>query len=265
MKPAAFTYTRVNSVAEAIGALAANADAKVMAGGQTLGPMLNLRLAQPGEIVDITRIAALGLVTDDGDAVTYGALVTHAAIEDGRAPDPTGGFMARVARGIGYRAVRTRGTLGGSLAHADPAADWLSCLTVLGAQVMIEGPGGARRLPVHRFVRGALETELTAAELITGIRVPRPSSAARFGYHKICRKEGEFADAIGAVLQDAGRGVYRMTVSTPEGPPIVIEDSAPLQRVTLADRLAGARGPIDAYARRLSLAVMQRALAEATP
>ena len=106
--------------------------------------------------------------------------------------------MARVAHGIGYRAVRTRGTIGGSLAHADPAADWLSCLSVLGAELVIARASGTRRVPVARFVRGALDTELDATELVTAVRVPRHSHRARFGYHKICRKEGEFADAIGA-------------------------------------------------------------------
>src|SRR5262245_63464540 len=128
MKPVAFDYERPASIPEALQVLAGHAEAKLLAGGQTLGPMLNLRLAQPALLVDITRIPELAAVAEDAEAVTIGATVTHAAIEDGRVPDPTGGFLARVARGIAYRAVRTRGTIGGSLAHADPAADWLSCL-----------------------------------------------------------------------------------------------------------------------------------------
>ena len=159
MKPAAFDYARPASIAEALQMLAARPDAKVLAGGQTLGPMLNLRLAQPALLVDITRIPELAAVSEDADAVTIGATVTHAAIEDGRVPDPTGGFLAKVARGIAYRAVRTRGTIGGSLAHADPAADWLSCLAALGAEVVIAGSKrNAAREPLARFVRGALET-----------------------------------------------------------------------------------------------------------
>src|SRR6478672_1924478 len=142
MKPVAFDYARPTSVAEAVRMLAGTPGAKVLAGGQTLGPMLNLRLAQPALLVDVTRIPELAAVSENADAVTIGATVTHAAIEDGRVPDPTGGFLARVARGIAYRAVRTRGTIGGSLAHADPAADWLSCLSVLGAHVVIAGAAG---------------------------------------------------------------------------------------------------------------------------
>jgi carbon-monoxide dehydrogenase medium subunit len=202
MKPAAFDYVRPATVAEALDALHSTPGARVLAGGQTLGPMLNLRLAQPPLLVDITRIPELAAVTEEADAVTLGATVTHAAIEDGRVPDPTGGFLARVAHGIGYRAVRTRGTIGGSLAHADPAADWLACLAALRADVAIAGSGGRRRVPLAGFVRGAMETEIASGELVVGVRIPRLPRGARFGFHKICRKAGEFADAIGVVVAD---------------------------------------------------------------
>src|SRR5262249_8138912 len=154
--------------------------AKVLAGGQTLGPILNLRLAQPALLIDIARIPELAAVDQDTDGATIGATVTHAAIEDGRVPDPTGGFLARVARGIAYRAGRTRGTMGGSLAHADPAADWLSCLSALGAQVSIAGAAGARREALDTFVRGTMETALARDELLTAVRIPRFSPRARF-------------------------------------------------------------------------------------
>ena len=224
MKPAAFDYARPTSIPEALQMLADNRDAKVLAGGQTLGPMLNLRLAQPALLVDITRIPELAAVSEGADAVTIGATVTHAAIEDGRVPDPTGGFLAKVARGIAYRAVRTRGTIGGSLAHADPAADWLSCLAALGAQVVIAGSKGTRSEPLVRFVRGALETGLADTELLTAVRIPRFSRGARFGFHKICRKTGEFADAIGVAAHDRERHLTRIVASTTGGGPIVVED-----------------------------------------
>ena len=116
--------------------------------------MLNLRLAQPSLLVDIARIAELAEVAEDADSVTLGATVTHAAIEDGCVRDPTAGFLAQVAAGIGYRAVRTRGTIGGSLAHADPAADWLVALTALGAELNLQGPDHRRRLALERLRRG---------------------------------------------------------------------------------------------------------------
>jgi carbon-monoxide dehydrogenase medium subunit len=263
MKPVDFAYLRPRTLSEALSALASQADAKIMAGGQTLGPMLNLRLAQPGTIVDITRVAELGRVSEEADAVTFGAIVTHAAIEDGRAPDPTSGFLRRVAHGIGYRAVRVRGTIGGSLAHADPAADWMSCLSVLGAEVQIAGPAGARRLPVAQFMRGALDSALQPGEILTGVRVPRPSASARFGYHKFCRKEGEFADAIGAALTDPERGIYRLVASTPAGAPQVIARDTPFTLdeipALIAQHPAG-----DAYEQRLRSVVVSRALQEAS-
>jgi carbon-monoxide dehydrogenase medium subunit len=222
MKPAAFDYVRPSTVAEALSALSSTPGARVLAGGQTLGPMLNLRLAQPALLVDITRIPELAAITEDREGVTIGAAVTHAAIEDGRIPDPTGGFLARVARGIAYRAVRTRGTIGGSLAHADPSADWLACLTALRAEVVIAGSDGERSFPLSRFVRGAMETGLGSAELLVAARIPRPSPGTRFGFHKICRKTGEFADAIGVVVAAPQRGTTCVAAGANLSRPLIV-------------------------------------------
>jgi len=263
MKPVDFAYLRPRTLQEALAALATHADAKLMAGGQTLGPMLNLRLAQPATVIDITRIAELGRVTEEPDAVTIGAIVTHAAIEDGRSVDPTGGFLARVAHGIGYRAVRVRGTIGGSLAHADPAADWVSCFSVLGAEVAIAGQSGLRRVPVAQFMRGALDTALAPGEILTGVRIARPSPAARFGYSKFCRKEGEFADAIGAALIDPERRIFTLAASTPAGAPQVISRDRPFEAGEIPALLATAAVG-DAYAQRLREIVLKRALQEAS-
>ena len=241
MKPAPFEYVRPQTVGEAVRLLAATPDAKILAGGQTLGPMLNLRLAQPPVLVDIGRIPELAAVTEDRDAITIGATVTHAAIEDGRISDPTGGFLAQVARGIAYRAVRTRGTIGGSLAHADPAADWLSALTALGAEVAIAGERSSRRVPLAAFVRGAMDTELAPDELLVGIRVPRFSRQARFGFHKICRKTGEFAEAIGVVVEDPERSFRSLVAGATGGRPLAIGMTAE----------AGPKGLTIAQARRL--------------
>ena len=265
MKAAAFDYARPASLPEALGLIAEREDAKVLAGGQSLGPLLNLRLAQPALLVDITRIAELATVGEASDGLRLGALVTHAAIEDGRVRDPTGGFLARIAAGIGYRAVRTRGTIGGSLAHADPAADWLTALTALGADLVLAGSGARRRAPLAGFVRGAMQTELGAGELIVGVHIPKFSRQARFGYHKICRKAGEFADAIGAVVHDPERGVHRFVASTPAGAPLLLESSlARVEETKMVAHLdqclreAGFVG--DAYERRLRAVVLERAL-----
>jgi aerobic carbon-monoxide dehydrogenase medium subunit len=269
MKPAAFDYVRPSTVAEALNALDGMPGAKVLAGGQTLGPMLNLRLAQPAVLVDITRIPELATASEDKDAVTIGATVTHAAIEDGRVPDPTGGFLARVARGIAYRAVRTRGTIGGSLAHADPSADWLACLTALAAEVVIAARAGPRRVPLSAFVRGAMETELSPAELLIAIRIPRPPPGARFGFHKICRKKGEFADAIGVVAADPDGAFFAAVAGATGGRPLVIDVPAadwpgPPMTVDAAKtvlRLAHFKG--DDYELSLRAAALKRAHDEA--
>jgi carbon-monoxide dehydrogenase medium subunit len=269
MKPVAFDYARPASVAEAIGMLAGTPGARVLAGGQTLAPMLNLRLAQPALLVDITRIEELAAVTEDADAVTVGAIVTHAAIEDGRVPDPTGGFLREVARGIAYRAVRTRGTIGGSLAQADPAADWLSCLMALGAVVLVAGLGRTRRLQLARLMRGAMETELARDELLTAVRIPRFSRSARFGFHKICRKAGEFADAIGVVAWDPESAFYCAVAGAAEGRPIVMEmragpqgpqafTAAEAQRLLQLQHFAG-----DAYDLQLHAVALRRASEQA--
>jgi aerobic carbon-monoxide dehydrogenase medium subunit len=272
MKPVAFEYVRPASLDEAIGLLAETPDAKILAGGQTLGPMLNLRLAQPAILVDITRIAELAAVGEEADAVILGATITHAAIEDGRVPDPTRGFLARIAQGIAYRAVRCRGTIGGSLAHADPAADWLSSLAALRAEIDVAGPAGSRRIEIGKFVRGAMESDLAPGEILAGIRIPKFSTKARFGYHKICRKAGEFAEAIGAVAIDPERGTGRLVTSTDGGAPLIFDVSAASETAALTDparlraRLAAAVPALardDAYALNIHVAALQRALREA--
>ena len=126
MKAAAFAYAGAASSAEAIAALGSSGPmAKIAAGCQSLGPMLNLRLVRPERLIDVSRAVDMRRTTDEGDALVDGGAVTHAEIEDGVAPDATPGWMASIARGIAYRAVRNRATIGGSLAHADPAADWV--------------------------------------------------------------------------------------------------------------------------------------------
>jgi aerobic carbon-monoxide dehydrogenase medium subunit len=265
MKPAVFDYARPSTLAEALAMLAATPQAMVLAGGQTLGPMLNLRLAQPALLIDITRIAELASVGEDGEAFVIGATVTHSAIEDQRIKDPSdgllAGFLARVAGGIGYRAVRTRGTIGGSLANADPAADWLACLTALDAELLIASQQGRRRVPLAAFVHGAMHSDLAHDELILAVRLPRFSRAARFGFHKICRKSGEFADAIGVAVRDPERARYRLVVSTAAGAPKVLESNARPDPASIKRLLIDAG--FDGFDLNVSAAALRRALAAA--
>jgi aerobic carbon-monoxide dehydrogenase medium subunit len=261
MKPAPFELACPANLAEAAAAVARHdGGARLLAGGQSLGPMLNLRLVRPAMLVAIAHLPELGAVAEDVDAVTIGAAVTHSAIADGRTPDIAGGILARIAEGIAYRAVRNLGTIGGSLCHADPAADWLCTLTALGANVLTWREGGGRAIPLAQFVVGAFRTALAPGEIAQAVRVPRPSAQARWGYYKACRKPGEFAHAMAAVLDDPAHGVCRAVIGAVGGPPVVLEG----ERVTPAaaeDALRDAG--LDAVARRMQAVALQRALAEA--
>lgn len=226
MKPARFDYERPQNLSSALMLIAHHgSNARVIAGGQSLGPMLNLRLAQPDLLIDITGIAELTQVTQSPDAVVVGACVTHADIEDERVPDVTRGALPSIAHQIAYRAVRNRGTIGGSLAQADPAGDWISCLSAIGAAVMTRGPSGGRMVPVEDYMVRGYETVLAPDELIEAVRIPRFSEAARFGYYKVCRKTGEFADAIGAFFDDPARSVRRAVFGATHGRPIVVGET----------------------------------------
>lgn len=256
MKPAPFEHARPASLAEAVALLATAPDrARVLAGGQSLGPMLNLRLAQPGLLVQVNRLPELVGAAEDKDSVTIGAGVTHTAIADGRVPDIGGNVLARVAEKIAYRAVRNRGTIGGSLCHADPAADWVAVLTALGADAVLDGPGGTRRIPVADFITGAFRTALRPGEILRAVRVPRLDGAG-WGYVKTCRKPGDFAHAMAAVR--LGRSSRRAVIGALGGKPLLLEGEA-ASEAGAAAALAG----LDPVARHLQLAVLRRACAEA--
>src|ERR1700722_9880353 len=140
MKSAAFEYVAPRSVAEAVAALSAdNKTTAAIAGGQSLVPMMSLRVAMPDLLVNLSGLHELREISESSAGIRIGALVTHADVEDGKTPDVFGGLMRKVASGISYRAVRNYGTLGGSIALADPAADWPVCLMALGAVVQIAG------------------------------------------------------------------------------------------------------------------------------
>lgn len=268
MKPARFDYAVATTLDDAVALLAGNPNAKFIAGGQTLGPMLNLRLVQPELVIDITRIPELSTVQEDTNWVNYGACVTHAAIEDGRVPDRTAGVLPRIARGIAYRAVRTRGTIGGSLAHADPAADWLSALIALGAEVIAYDGKARRAIALHELMTGVFETAISEKEILTEVRIPRLSKGARFGYYKICRKTGEFAEAIGAVLHDPAHGIFRGVAGATEAAPLVLDDMSALATTKALDSTAlrqalEERGLVDPYELQLHVVALERAAAEA--
>ncbi len=258
MKAAPFEHICPTSLAEAV-ALAGEAGARVFAGGQSLGPMLNLRLAQPRLLVQVNRLPELAGVAADADAVTIGACVTHSAIADGAIPDIGHGLLSRVAETIAYRPVRNRGTIGGSLCHADPAADWVTVLMALDASVRLQGPDGARSLRMKDFIQGAFRTALRPGEILRAIRVPRLPASARWGYEKACRKPGDFAHAMAAVFLSPGR--CRAVIGALGGKPVILEDDA--MSPIGATRALEDIGELDQARLRMQLVVLDRALAKA--
>jgi carbon-monoxide dehydrogenase medium subunit len=213
MKSAAFRYERPTSLEAALRTLAENEGARPMAGGQSLGPMLNLRLVEPDLVVDISQLRELTRIEDTRDAIVVGAGVRHADFEDGGVPDVLGGLLSRVARGIAYRAIRNRGTIGGSLAHADPAADWPTIMVALGATLQVRSARADRNITTSELITGVLTTSLAQDELIESIRIPRFDRAARGSYHKISLKPGDFAEAFAAIVVDPTRGEVRAVLS----------------------------------------------------
>jgi carbon-monoxide dehydrogenase medium subunit len=212
MKPSEFTYTRGATLEEALVSFTSSAAARVIAGGQSLGPMLNLRLAEPKLLVDVSRLAELHQANIEGDLLAIGAGVTHAQIEDGEVADVTRGLMPFVARGIAYRAVRNRGTIGGSIAHADPAADWLTTTIALDASIRLSGAAGQREVKVSDFVRGPLDTAIGDGEIITCVLVPRLSVGACWGHAKYAKKLGDFAQSIAVSVVDPDRRLARVVL-----------------------------------------------------
>jgi carbon-monoxide dehydrogenase medium subunit len=276
MKPAPFGYERPRDLQAALAILReAEASAKIIAGGQSLGPMLNLRLVEPDLIVDITGLSELKHVERRGNELILGACVTHADIEDGRIPDVTRGAMRNVAGAIAHRAVRNRGTIGGSLSHADPSADWVSALSALGAKLTLRSRAGARTVGMEDFIVGALECALRPGEIVETIHVPTMPASAHWGYVKSCRKTGEFAHALAAVMIDPTAAIARVVIGAIDSAPIVIANAEELfgGRVAgdykerfdarVADAILAKAGVSDAVHRHIHVNVLKRAVREA--
>ena len=274
MKPAAFEYARPKSLDAAIRQLADGDGAAIpISGGQSLLVLMALRMTMIETLVDVSRLQELKQLRDDDRAVFIGALTTHAAFEDGEIPDPSAGLMARVASKIAYRAVRNLGTIGGSVALADPSADWPACLIALGAEVCIAGPNGKRRERAENFLRGAYETSLSSGELIVGFEIPR-RNALRWGTSKVSRKSGAFADSM-AVFVEANDGApcrLALTGTTSHARHLTkvgrhVQERPRLDlselRAVILDELAEVAPDADAYQLRCHTATVSRAITEA--
>lgn len=270
MKSAPFDYARPKTVAEASALLAQEGvNTAAIAGGQSLVPMLNLRVAQIDLLVDLSRLDELKVVKETPDTLQIGALTSHAAIEDGTIPDCSNGLMRRVAGTISYRAVRNHGTIGGGVALADPAADWPGCLMALGATVRIAGCNGTRSEPVADFVQGVYATSLTPGEIVLGFDIPRSDGPLRWGFAKVVRKSGAFANSI-AYVTARGKDRPVSVVLAAAGPrPVSLDgtarhiaerrDGEDGLRTAIAADLQTRLPELDAYQIRLHTSTVMRA------
>lgn len=268
MKPAAFNYIRPKTLGEAATALATSKSAKLLAGGQSLGPMLNLRLIRPDLLVDISHIEEIQRVEETATAWRIGAGVTHAQLEDAKLCGAE--LLSTVAGKIAYRSIRNRGTIGGSLAHADPAGDWPLALAALDASVTVRGSDGRLRLTsADRFMQAAFMTELQPGEIIVAVEVAKRSPNARYGYFKFSRKVGDFPEVSAAVLSDTDAVYARVFIGSlataPQSLPgiaalIAKQDTKAYKKEVLADAISAAAPGFDAIDRRMQIAALLRAL-----
>lgn len=197
MKPVAFRYFAPRTLDEALELLAEHGeDGKVLAGGQSLVPAMNFRLARPASLIDINRVAALDDVREENGALCIGALARHARFEAPVIAGALGEFLPRVARHIAHLPIRVRGTFGGSLAHADPASEWCLVAATLDAELIVGSRRGTRALRPEGYFVTALTTALQPDELLTEIRLPLLDPEWRMGFAEFSRRAGDYALAM---------------------------------------------------------------------
>ena len=278
--PRRFDYARPSSLTEAVEMLHRNPErAKVLAGGQSLIPLMKLRLASPALIVDINRIPGLGYVREREGTLCIGALARHRDLHESDTVRRRYGALWDAAASLGDPQVRNLGTVAGSLAHADPASDWGAALLAFESEVVATGPNGSRRIPLDRFFVDTFSTALAPDEILSEIRVPRPGPGGGSAYMKLKRKTGDFATVGAAVaLEVRGKGPVqgiRIALAAVGATPVRAREAEESLRgarpspdaVTAAARLAGTAGQpaadlrgSEAYKRAMVEAYTRRAL-----
>lgn len=240
MIPAPFEYRRVDTVDEAIQALSDGPDAKLLAGGHSLLPLMKLRLARPSLLVDISRLQDLKYVKEEGDRVAIGALTRHHDVANSEVLQELCPIVSYAAGEIGDPQVRHVGTIGGSVAHADPASDMPSVLLALDAEMVIRGAGGASRtVPASGFFKGLFEPDLATDEVLTEIRVPKTAGRG-WSYLKFHRRAQDWALVGVAALAQNGAG-----------PSVALTNMAdrPVRATGVEEELAGGADPAAASQR----------------
>ena len=240
MIPAAFDYVRAGSADEAVALLGEHGDdAKLLAGGHSLLPLMKLRLASPAVLIDVGRLSDLSYIRDAGDHIAIGALTRHRDLERSGLLGETLPILAHVAGLVGDPQVRHRGTIGGSLAHADPASDLPAVVLALGGTLLARGPSGQREIAAADFFRGFLESALDADEMLTEIRVPK-LDGERWSYQKFTRRAIDWAIVgVAVVHSDTGTGT---------GVALVNMGPTPLRATAVEEALAAGAPPAGAAA-----------------
>ena len=238
MIPAKFDYARADSVDGALKLLTQHGeDAKLLAGGHSLLPLMKLRLASPAILIDIGRLKELSYVKDGGDHVAIGALTRHRDVETSAALQKEVPLLAHAAGQVGDPQVRHRGTIGGSIAHGDPASDLPAVVLALGGALVVQGPGGERSIAAGDFFRGFLETALAPDEVLTEIRVPKTGGAG-WSFQKFNRRAQDWAIVgVAAARLDGGTGVALVNMG-----------STPVRAGAVEQAVAGGASPAEAAA-----------------
>jgi aerobic carbon-monoxide dehydrogenase medium subunit len=209
MKASAFAYARPTSIGDALELLAAHGDkAKVLSGGQSLMPAMNLRLISPELIVDIGEIGELRGITRRGEVLSIGALTRHVDLLKSPEIATHSPLLTEAVAHVAHPAIRNRGTIGGSLAHADPASELPACMLALEATIVVCGQAGERRIPANNFFKGIYETALSANELLVAVELPLVRKNATHFFHEFARRHGDYAIAGLAVQAKVKDGIF---------------------------------------------------------
>jgi carbon-monoxide dehydrogenase medium subunit len=224
VKPAPFVYHAPKTVDDALANLAefGPQDGRVLAGGQSLIPMMAFRMARPAHLIDINAVASLDRLAVEGDVLSVGACVRHAAFHRPVVEGPTGALLSRVVRDIAHYPIRLRGTFCGSLAHADPASEWCLAAVTLGAEIVAMSRRGRRVIAADDFFEGMMATALAEDELLLEARLPLLAPDTRFGFYEFSRRAGDYALAMALVtfrLQDGAIVAPRIGVGGAEARP----------------------------------------------
>jgi len=285
MKVAPFRYHAPQTIDEAVSLLAevAPLDGRILAGGQSLVPIMAFRLSRPAHLIDINGVEALRRLAVDGDRLCIGACVRHSAFHRPVVEGPLGKLLSTVVRHIAHFPIRARGTFCGSVAHADPASEWCAVSAALGAEMVAQSVRGTRVIPAHEFFAGIMTTRLAEDELLTEVRLPLLPSDTHLGFYEFNRRAGDFALAMALAVYRVEDGMIvapRLAVGGAETHARRIAEAEQVLagRAPLADSFAAAAGlaadaidPMEdaqtsaEYRRDLVRTVMRRALEQSLP